>query len=71
MSNDKTLLLAGFVLLIYAIVILSAVGMCLVHADALVSGTFKCDADGRVQKMLEQMLTFVGGYLAGKFVERK
>ncbi len=67
MSNDRALWLALFVLIVYATVIFSSVGMCIYHGDSIVSGSFECDSTGRIQKMLEQMLTFVGAFLAGKY----
>lgn len=63
--KDKQLLLVVGVLTIYAYVIIGTVTVCWIHSDDLVSGMFTCDKENRIKGLLEQLLAFVGGYLAG------
>jgi hypothetical protein len=64
--RDKQLLLVAAVLLIYAYVILGTVTVCWIHSEDVVSGRWVCDKDDRIKALLNQLLAFVGGYLAGK-----
>ena len=66
--ENKAFILITFVLVIYAIVILAGLALCIYNSA---NGANQCDADNRLQKLLEQMLTFVAGYAARNLTEDK
>jgi len=62
--------LVAFVIVSHILIASATAGMCFFHADAIVMGRFKCDADNRAFDLLGNALSaalaFCGGFLAGK-----
>jgi cytochrome c oxidase assembly factor CtaG len=61
--------LVALVLVAHIVVVLIAVGTCVYHADAIVEGRWKCDADGHLFEVLgaalSAALAFAGGMMRG------
>ena len=48
--------LVAFVVAAYVFIVVGSVTVCWAHADAIVEGTFKCDAEGRLGEALAAAL---------------
>jgi len=58
--------LISAVFLLAGIVILTTVVTCVIHADAIVEGRFKCDADNRVFDLMATLISSALALYAGK-----
>jgi hypothetical protein len=66
---------AGFYLVVTVIavqlfIVLGGVGMCIVFADQIVAGTFRCDRDNRLAELLASALSTAAAYVAGLATKR-
>jgi hypothetical protein len=61
--------LVALVFCSHIVVVLAVVAVCLIHVDDIVSGRWKCDADGHLYELLGSMLSaalaFAGGMMRG------
>jgi hypothetical protein len=62
--------LVGMVLVSYLVVAYAYLAFCWVHADEIMAGRFKCDAESKVYELLTQALSaalaFAGGWATGR-----
>lgn len=59
------LLIAG-VFGVASLIILTTVVMCVIHADAIVEGRFRCDADNRVFDLMATLISSALALYAGR-----
>lgn len=67
--------LVAFILAAHVVVVLMAVGVCVLHSADIVAGNFKCDSDGHLFELLgaalSAALAFAGGLMRGGPPDRK
>jgi len=67
---------AGFYLVVVVIcvqltIVLAGVGMCLIHADQIVAGSFRCDRDNRLAELLGSALSTAAAFVAGALSNKR